>query len=304
MVRILLLMLLTLNVNAQIEKFYRIPDSLLTDFNTLRLNNDCDTSEFQLNESEFIPISYSFLDSNGFCYGLDPIVRSFTMSFTFTAGSSTVFINTGYSIVACTNINFSNALLYDNENCQDLGMGFFFNNLIPGNTYTWSITGEASGDFCQGFSDICPYYVNIGGLPIELISFTAVLKTNYVYIKWITGSEENVNYFILERTDNLLNINDYIPIYKTKAKGNISIGYTYEYVDQRPLNGNNYYRIGEEDYNGNRIFYYPIVVNYKSNENNIIKVIDLNGKQVDINTGGYKIIIYENGSSINKYIIK
>jgi len=288
---------------SQIQKFYRIPDSLVTEFNILRINDDCDTSEFPLKETDLLPISYGFLDSNGFCYNLDPIVRSFTMSFTFTAASSTVFINTGYSIVACTNVSFTNVSLFDNTNCVELGNGFYFNGLIPGNTYTWSVSGESGGIFCEGFSDICPYYVNIGGLPIELISFTAVLQTNFVYVKWITGSETNVNYFMLERTNDLIN-NVYVSIYKARAKGNSSSTTVYEYVDQYPLEGNNYYRIKEVDNNGDNHYYYPIVVNYKPTESKIIKVIDLNGKTVDINTGGYKIIIYENGTSINKYIIK
>ncbi len=299
---LLLIMMLPITLLSQTQTFYKIHDSLVTELLIQRLNNDCDTSDLRVNQSDFIPINYNFLDSNGFCYDIDPILQNFTLSFTFTAISNSIFINTGYSIVACTNVNFSNVRLYDNTNCVEIGQGFVFNYLISGNTYTWTISGEATGAFCEGFSTVCPYYVNIGGLPIELISFTATLKNNLVYIKWITGSETNTNYFILERTDNLIN-SYYTQLYRVNSKGNVPFTNIYEYIDNSAKQGINYYRIKEVDYNGNNHYYYPISINYNTTESNVIKVIDINGKQVNINTSGYKIIIYENGTIIHKYIV-
>ena len=287
----------------QTQTFYRVPDSLVVEFNSGRLNNECDTSLLSLKESDFIPISYNFLDSNGFCYDIDPILQNFTLSFTFTAINSSVFINTGYSIVACTNISFSNVTLYDNTNCVNIGTGFVYSNLQPGNMYTWTITGEATGIFCEGFSTICPYYVNIGGLPIELISFTATLKSGFVYVKWITGSETNVNYFILERSADGFT-KEYIQLHRETSRGNTPFTNIYEFLDKTAEEGINYYRIKEVDYNGNEHYYYPISINHNPTESNIIKVIDINGKAVDINRAGYKIIIYESGTTINKYIIQ
>ena len=297
----LLIMMLPLTLLSQTQTFYKISDSLVTELQIQKASSDCDESELIVQGSDFIPINYSFLETNGFCYNIDPMLQEFTLSFTFTATSTSIFINTGYSVVACTNVNFSNLNLYDNTNCAAFGSGFVYNNLVIGNNYTWSVTGESTGQFCEGFSTVCPYYVNIGGLPIELISFTATLKNGLVYINWITGSETNVNYFILERTDDLTT-GYYTQLYRVKSKG--VYNNIYETVDLFPKQGVNYYRIKEVDYNGNEYYYYPISFFYDSFNKKILKIIDVNGKKININTTGHQIIIYEDGTFISKYIMR
>lgn len=83
-------------------------------------------------------------------------------------------------------------------------------------------------------------------LPVELIGFRAFKEADnsLIYLQWETASEENSDYFIVEKSVDGIHFS---PIATIQANGNTtSISY-YDAVDNEPAKGNNYYRIMQVD---------------------------------------------------------
>lgn len=291
----LILILVCSVLNAQ--EFVRIEDSVIV-YN-LRLNSVCDSSDLELNKIDQLPNSYDYLENNNYCYSIIPPSTSITYSFSFDISvSSTYIINAGYSILSCVSTVFNSVVLYDNTTCELVGEGFVF-SLQEGHTYTWTLIASTSGPFCQGFSSICPYYLDIGPLAVELIDFEGVYYNGYIDLKWITASESNSHYFTVYRSDGFTN---YKPIGKINAAGYSNSIKDYCFRDYKPLEGMSYYKLVETDLNGYETEYNIISV-YNPNKLRY-EVYDQFGRTTNLNSPGFKIIKYENGSIGYRYIIQ
>ena len=84
-------------------------------------------------------------------------------------------------------------------------------------------------------------------LPVELISFRAVLESPAVKLIWETAIEKNVSHFMIEKTSN--NSNVWTLVDQVKSKGNNSIT-SYFCYDPSPVIGHNYYRLRTIDNDG------------------------------------------------------
>lgn len=88
---------------------------------------------------------------------------------------------------------------------------------------------------------------NIVPMPVTLLNFNINKINNKIEIKWNTSSEINNDYFIIEKmTNNGL----FYPITKIKGKGNSSTLVSYNYNDFDLIEGDNYYRIKQFDFDG------------------------------------------------------
>ena len=292
-VSILILMCSVLNA----QEFVRIEDSIIV-YN-LRLNSVCDASDLTLNKIDQLPNSYDYLENNNYCYSIIPPSTSITYSFSFDISvSSTYIINAGYSILSCFSTVFNNVVLYDNTTCEIVGEGFIF-FLQEGHTYTWTIIASTSGPFCQGFSSICPYVLDIGPLAVELIEFEGNYFNGNIDLKWITASETNSHYFTIYRSDGFSN---YKPIGKVNAAGYSNSIKEYCFKDDKPLEGMSYYKLVETDFNGYNTEYNIINV-YNPDKLNY-EVYDQFGRTTNLSSSGFKIIKYENGSISYRYVIQ
>jgi hypothetical protein len=75
-------------------------------------------------------------------------------------------------------------------------------------------------------------------------------------VSWITGSEINNNYFILERSsDN----EAFEELARIQGNGTTSEQQEYTVTDKFPLNGYNYYRLTQVDFDGHRQSWPPAV---------------------------------------------
>lgn len=84
-------------------------------------------------------------------------------------------------------------------------------------------------------------------LPIELLYFNAKLLDQKVRLEWATASEINNALFTIERSaDGRL----FEPIASIQGAGNSIETRTYSAEDERPLQGYNYYRLKQTDYDG------------------------------------------------------
>lgn len=86
-------------------------------------------------------------------------------------------------------------------------------------------------------------------LPIELAEFNAEYQAdlNSVDLHWITNSEHNSDYFIVEKSINGV---DFEPMTRVNAAGESKTETQYYTIDDSPNTGVNYYRLNQFDMNG------------------------------------------------------
>lgn len=103
---------------------------------------------------------------------------------------------------------------------------------------------------CSGVDIGTPGSSNVTScvLPVELLSFTAeVTAQNLIHLKWITESEINNDRFIIERYDD--DNEKYVEISSVVGRNTLMTS-SYDYFDTEPLNGLNYYRLKQVDFDG------------------------------------------------------
>jgi len=127
--------------------------------------------------------------------------------------------------------------------------------------------------------DICIAVAGSGicniALPIELLDFNAELVEDKTELTWITQSETNNDYFVIERSADGMNFEG---ITSTPGAGNSTSLLHYQAVDPSPLTGTSYYRLKQIDFNGE--FSYSEVKTV-INEEIEISLINLNPNPVN-----------------------
>ncbi len=93
-------------------------------------------------------------------------------------------------------------------------------------------------------------------LPIELLSFTAhPLNDHGVELNWVTASEIDNDYFLLERSRDG---QEFELLAQILGAGNSSSMLSYAHIDPRPLPELSYYRLKQVDHNGQHEYFGPI----------------------------------------------
>jgi len=132
----------------------------------------------------------------------------------------------------------------------------------------------AFSDFAIARSDNFP-------LPIELVVFKAKPRDNFVELIWITESETNNDYFQVERSEDGIDFNEII---NYAGAGNSNSQIFYNVFDNNPINGINYYRLKQVDYDGKYTYSDIIAVDMKeSDTDNFILAITIYNNTIDIN---------------------
>jgi predicted MPP superfamily phosphohydrolase len=125
-----------------------------------------------------------------------------------------------------------------------------------------SIPNSVNGTFTYYARDISSgnciedtFVVNVSGtLPINLSSFNATLNKDIVALDWSTAQEQNNKYFTIEKSIDGINFSF---LGKVNGAGISSLPKMYHLIDYTPLDGINYYRLSQTDFDGN-IKYYDI----------------------------------------------
>jgi hypothetical protein len=142
----------------------------------------------------------------------------------------TIYFNGGKKIVMCDGqVRVYSGGLLDGENTGS--------KIDICNTMVWD--GNDPGDG--------PLYFSGNALPIDLMSFDAKPSGNEIQFEWTTGGEINNDYFTIERSSDG---NNFLPIKKTKGAGNSTSILHYTSSDEKPMQGVNYYRLKQTDYDG------------------------------------------------------
>ncbi|MEM9328436.1 MAG: T9SS type A sorting domain-containing protein, partial [Bacteroidota bacterium] len=100
-----------------------------------------------------------------------------------------------------------------------------------------------------GLSDFSPHTVASGDspLPVELLSFSALRLSNAVRLNWSTATEINNDFFSVQRG---VDGASFETLGLVDGQGNSDQQVDYEFLDQRPLSGNSYYRLKQTDFDG------------------------------------------------------
>ncbi|MEP7264781.1 MAG: T9SS type A sorting domain-containing protein [Bacteroidota bacterium] len=156
-------------------------------------------------------------------------------------------------------------------------------NAITGYSYEWS-TGdttttiliaddgiyEVTATNSSGCSISSFIIINNGiPLPVELSYFKADIKNENVVLEWATFSEDNNDYFTIERSADGKN---WISFNETTGAGNSNEFNRYLCIDKNPLHGENYYRLKQTDFNGETNYLASDVIFYTSKTDDAIEI--------------------------------
>ncbi|MCC6413905.1 MAG: hypothetical protein IT270_19810 [Saprospiraceae bacterium] len=127
--------------------------------------------------------------------------------------------------------------------------------------WTAGTAGTASGanPYTRARTGLTQFYVFAVGsgtaLPVEWLFFNANQEGETVVLKWRTASESNNDYFAVERGSEDV---QFQKIGRVPGRGDQTTPQDYEFTDVNPLNGVQYYRLRQTDFDGS-YNYSPIV---------------------------------------------
>ncbi|ADY52418.1 hypothetical protein Pedsa_1864 [Pseudopedobacter saltans DSM 12145] len=143
-----------------------------------------------------------------------------------------------YTFSATSNSGFSDVSLSKNiVKASDFSGGKYTLNLYQ------LVTNNAISKYSLTF--------NLDGtLPVSLSDFTASIKNGKNTLVWKTQSESNNDKFEVQRSGDGQNFEIIGSIASKAESGNSNSVLNYQFIDESPLNGINYYRLKQVDKNG------------------------------------------------------
>lgn len=123
-----------------------------------------------------------------------------------------------------------------------------------GKIYTASFTGFST----FGGANV----TTTGTVPVELVSFTGKGHKNSVVLDWLTASELNTSHFVVERATEAKGFTALETVATTAKNSEVA---TYQLVDNKPVIGNNIYRLKIVDVDGQYVYSNTIVVKFEDN---------------------------------------
>ena len=138
-------------------------------------------------------------------------------------------------------------------------------NAVPGTTYarfrlSGGLNTDATGDQARG--EVEDYVCTIGAaVPVELTQLIAYQRGENVQVEWKTETEIDNKGFFVERSGDGVS---WETLGWVDGVGTTFTPQEYTFLDQKPLNGVNYYRLQQLDFNGT--FEYSYVVSVEMGE--------------------------------------
>lgn len=174
---------------------------------------------------------------------LDDQFRNMRFIYTPTTGKAEIFVN---NIIIWGQNGIPNRKLYWNKG-DDIIIGKGLN----GNGINRPILDNL----------IIRSTIKMNSLPINLLSFSAVNKPGFVELKWITYSETMLQDYIIERSNNN---GEFKVIGMVHATGFSDEPVYYNFIDENPEVGTNFYRLKPKSFNGKNESLPVIAHNYNT----------------------------------------
>lgn len=150
----------------------------------------------------------------------------------------------------------------------------------------WEYGGGTTGTF--GISVTSPQ-----PLPVEMLYFEAIRYETTNLLRWSTASENNSNYFSIERS---IDGYDWREVGQKESAGNSNETINYSFVDPFTNFSIVYYRLQQYDFDGQYETYGPIVITNNQTNKKIVKYVNLLGQEISIESRGLIIEIYDDGT--------
>jgi|GEM_PF-7079793 len=99
-------------------------------------------------------------------------------------------------------------------------------------------------------------------LPVTLSSFDAIKEGRAVAIKWSTATEQNNDYFEVQRSTD----NDWTRIATVRGAGDSYNTQNYIVIDENPIAGQSYYRLKQVDFDGRYEYSATVSVVFNTND--------------------------------------
>lgn len=104
-------------------------------------------------------------------------------------------------------------------------------------------------------------------LPVEWLDFTVQNESNNATLNWSTASEQNNDYFTVERSEDG---KEWTVLAEITGAGNKNSQSNYSWADINPLVGNSYYRVKQTDFDGR--YEYSEIKSFELKGTNQLKV--------------------------------
>jgi len=159
-------------------------------------------------------------------------------------------------------------------------------------TSDWAYTGNALGNANYHQAEYVVGHFGGGGggasdngegaLPVELLSFTGELIGKEVYLDWKTATELDNDFFTLERSNDGVRF-DFMA--RVNGAGNTATPQQYNHIDPRPVDGINYYRLSQTDFDGSTEYVSNIVAVRYGTEDQILVYPNPTSTHINIDLG-------------------
>lgn len=112
-------------------------------------------------------------------------------------------------------------------------------------------------------------YLPATSLPVSFLYFTASQKNERaIVLAWKSSREINSSYFEVQKSnDGIL----YMAIGRIAAAGATGVATDYNFTDQEPINGPNYYRLKQVDLDGRFVYTPSRLVRFEERSNALVK---------------------------------
>ncbi|HRS53397.1 MAG TPA: hypothetical protein P5250_01665, partial [Bacteroidales bacterium] len=174
------------------------------------------------------------------------------------SGSNNVSVTLWWSSYSgiINNVDSLLVVKWDGDKWVNLGNTYAYGNPSAGTIQSGIVTSFSPFTLGSKSKD------NI--LPIKLLYFTGKANKNNIELKWTTATETNNDYFDIEKS---LNVKQWNAIGKVKGAGNSNKLINYSFLDLNPVDGVQYYRLKQVDYDYNYEYSDVISVLFKYNKN-------------------------------------
>jgi hypothetical protein len=162
--------------------------------------------------------------------------------------------------------------------------------------YIGKVRGSGTNLVLPFYYDISSFTINCANvLPIELIDFYVVNIDEVNKLSWITATEINNDYYIIE---NSIDGYNWGVLGRVNGGGNTTTTTTYNFYHENYKDSINYYRLTQVDYDGKRKTFDIIAIDNRVKSNIVlVKVINYIGQSVGVNERGLVIEIYDDGTT-------
>jgi hypothetical protein len=141
---------------------------------------------------------------------------------------------------------------------QNIDLSSYAGNSAVTVTFRWRNDGSVANQPAARVDNVLIEYTEYGPLPVTLTSFTTACNNGAPLLEWTTASEQNSDYFQVEKS---LDGTNWFEITRISALGNSSIGKNYQFRDiDTDDYFEGYYRLKQVDFDGSFEYFGPTYV--------------------------------------------